>query len=181
MTRSPLLFGTLLSLILAPLAGAHTHPAKAKTLESSLVQTYAECTAPNATTTSGRPACEASAEVDPGCLFSHDGVGLLTAVVKGTGIKVRATLRDLEPTCNGATLQVLFRVRTTTHCPNEHCTTVDEDLISTASCTVTDGKCTIKDTIPTGFPAGDGSAMQILSCGVRRGELQAFSCGVLVP
>ena len=181
MTKLAPLIGALLVSVLASLAVAHTHPRKAKVLTSSLVQNHPPCVAPNATTTSGRPACEPSVAVDGTCPLGHDGVGLLEAVVKETGIKVKATLKGLEPTCNGTVLAVAFRIRTTTHCPNEHCTTADEDLVSTSTCTVANGKCTIRGTLETGLPADEASGLQILSCGVRNGDRQTFSCGVLMP
>jgi hypothetical protein len=179
-TRSPLV-GALLVSALASLALAHTHPRKAKLLTSSLVQSYAPCLAPNATATGGRPACEPAVAVDETCLLAHEGVGLLEAVVKETGIKVKATLKGLEPACNGSILAVAFRIRATTHCTTEHCTTVDEDLVSTSTCTVANGKCTIRGTIETGLPSDEASGLQILSCGVRNGDRQTFSCGVLMP
>jgi hypothetical protein len=45
---------------------------------------------------------------------------------------------------------------------------------------VTNGRCTIKDTLATGFPSGAGSEMTILTCGVKNGTLQTFSCGIMV-
>ena len=81
--RSPLI-GALLVSVLASLAVAHTHPRKAKVLTSSLVQNHPPCERPNATTTSGRPACEPSVAVDETCPLGHDGVGLLEAVVKAS-------------------------------------------------------------------------------------------------
>ena len=168
----------LLALALPAHALAH---GKAKPLVAPLVQNRAECTAPDTATSTGRPACTALAAVDETCGIGHEGSGFIEAVVKGEGIRVKAVLKELSETCEGATLSVAFRVRTTTHCPSEHCTLADEDLVSTATCTVTKGKCTIRDTIPSGMTAGDHSGLQVLSCGIRNGQLQTFSCGMLVP
>ena len=171
-------FAGLLALVLPVPAFAH---GKAKPLVAPLVQNHPECTAPNTVTSTGRPACEALPAVDEVCRLGHEGIGFIEAVVKGEGIKVKASLKHLSEGCEGAVLSVAFRVRTTTHCPSEHCTLADEDLVGTATCTVSKGKCTIRDTIPTGMPEGDHSGVQVLSCGIRNGQLRSFSCGMLVP
>ena len=163
-------------LTIPTVAAAHTNPAKAKILTSSLVQSFVECTTPDTTTPSGRPACNSAIEVDNVCLFGHDGVGLLRAAVKGTGIKVKATLKDIEAGCDGKLLAVALRVRTTVECPsNERCTAVDEDLVGTATCTVSNGKCTIKDTIQTGLAADEAATIQILKNLFER----AAACGAI--
>jgi hypothetical protein len=171
-------FAALLALALPVHSFAH---GKAKPLVAPLVQNRAECTAPDTVTSTGRPACTSLAAVDEACSLGHDGTGFIEAVVKGEGIRVKAALKHLSETCEGAVLSVAFRVRTTTHCPSEHCTLADEDLVGTATCTVSKGKCTIRDTIPTGMPAGDHSGLQVLSCGIRNGQVQTFSCGMLIP
>jgi len=176
MTR--FLLGTLPWLLSIERATAHELP-KTK-LTAALVQSYSECTAPTATT-NGRPACEPATPVDTVCRLGHEGTGTLAAAVKGTGIRVKVTLKGLSETCEGTRLAAALRLRTTTHCPSEHCTTTDETLVSTVTCTVAKGKCTIKDTLPTGLVAGDEGLVQVLSCGVRNGPLESFSCGLLVP
>jgi hypothetical protein len=182
MTTRSRFIGALSLLAVPALAAAHGNPAKAKILTSSLVQGFVECKTPNTTTPSGRPACDSAIEADNVCLFGHHGTGLLQAAVKGTGIKVKATLKGIEAGCDGKLLAVALRVRTTVECPsNERCTAVDEDLVGQVTCTVSNGKCTIKDTIQTGLAADEAATIQILSCGIRRGEVQAFGCGMSAP
>jgi hypothetical protein len=174
--------GAALVLGLGTAASAHVFPKKAKLIKSALIQTYPECTTPDTTTSSGRQACEGPAEVDPVCIFGDNGSGLLLGVIKDTGIKVKALVKGLDAACDGTVLTAAFRIRTTTDdCPTDHCTAVDEELVTTVTCTVAGGECLIKDTIPTNFPAGAGSAMQVLSCGVKNGSLLTLSCGIMVP
>jgi hypothetical protein len=174
--------GTALALVLttAP-AGAHFFPTKAKLVKASLVQSYPPCTEPNTATSSGRQACLATSEVDPSCVFSDSGSGNLSATIKGASILLKASLKNLDSSCNGKRLHATLVVRTTTDdCPTDHCTAVDETIASTSGCTVSNGKCTIKETIATHFPTGAGSEMQVLSCGVQNGDLLTFSCGIMV-
>jgi hypothetical protein len=73
-----------------------------------------------------------------------------------------------------------FTVRTTTDdCPNEHCTVVDYEVTG-GSCTVRQGKCAVSSSIATGYPAGAGSEMTVVTCGVKEGESTAFTCGIMV-
>ena len=83
-----------------------------------------------------------------------------------------ASLKGLA--CEGQTLAAYFNIRTTSDdCPTAggHCTAQDQE-ITVGSCVVTDGKCKIKVTVPSGYTPGAGAASQILGCGAaaRRPE-----------
>jgi hypothetical protein len=179
--RSPAI-GLLIAMSIGTAATSHAHsfPGKAPLLKANLVQAYPECTAPNTTTGGGRPACLATTEVDPACLFGAKGFGLLTAAISKTSIRLKLTLRGLDPGCEGKTLTPAFTVRTTTDdCPDEHCTVVDTELRG-GSCTVKRGKCALGASIATGYPAGAGSEMTVVECGVKDGDATAFTCGIMV-
>ena len=164
----------------AATADAHSFPAKAPTLKADLVQAYPPCTAPDATTTSGRAACLGTEEVDPDCLFGSKGFGTLAATIKGTNVVVASKLKGLDPLCEGRTLTAALTVRTTTDdCASDHCTEVDYQLIG-GSCTVKKGKCAMRTSIASGYTPGAGSEMTILGCGVNEGERSAFTCGIMV-
>jgi hypothetical protein len=161
-------------------AGAHSFPVKAKTLRADLVQGYPQCTSPNAQTSAGRPACLESEELDPSCLFGDRGAGMLAATISKSNIKLRASVKGLDPGCEGKTLIAALTVRATTDdCPMEHCTVVDYDVTG-GSCTVRKGKCTLSASVPTGYPAGAGSEMTVVSCGLKNGDATTFTCGVMV-
>jgi hypothetical protein len=161
-------------------ARAHSFPAKAPLLKANLVQAYPACAEPNATTSGGKPACLETEEVDTACLFGSKGVGVLAATIRKSSIRVKLSLRGLDPGCEGKVLTPTFGVRTTTDdCPNEHCTVVDEELTG-GNCTVSKGKCAVSASIATGYPAGAGSEMTILTCGVKDADLTAFTCGIMV-
>ena len=172
-------------LILIPLtsvatAHAHSFPANAPLLKANLVQGYPPCTVPNTQTSGGKDACLSTDELDPTCLFGSKGFGLLTATIKKSNINVKVKLRGLDPGCEGKTLAPAFTVRTTTDdCPNEHCTVVDYEVTG-GSCTVRNGKCSVASSIATGYPAGAGSEMTIVTCGVKDGTQAAFTCGIMV-
>lgn len=177
------LIGLAATTLLVGAAHAHEFPNKAKLLKASLVQNYAACTVPDtATIAGGKPACGGEPDpIDTVCTFPGTGDGSLTAKIKPTGVDVAAKLKGLAPACDGQTLTVAFGVRTTTDdCPGGHCVVTDETL-SGGTCTVASGRCTIKATIPTAYPAGAGSEMTVLTCGVNRGLLASFSCGLMVP
>jgi len=161
-------------------ADAHFFPKKATSLKSFLVQNYPPCTAPEATSTTGEPACEGVAEVDPSCVFSSKGVGTFSAVVKSrTKVAIGVRMSGLDM-CDGKTLTAALGVRTTSDtCPNDHCTAVDKEIVA-GTCVVSHGRCVINSTIDSGFPAGAGSEMTVLSCGVKNGSLQTFSCGIMI-
>lgn len=163
-------------------AAAHEFPAKAKQIKSALVQNYDACVAPDAATIGGGlPACEELDPIDTLCTFPGAGDGSLSAKISGTGIAVKAKLKGLSPACDGQSLSVAFDVRVTTDdCPGGHCVVTDQ-TVTGGSCTVAGGRCTISSTIPTAYPAGAGSEFTILSCGVNRGLLASFSCGILIP
>lgn len=169
---------------LAASAHAHEFPTRAKQIKSSLVQNYAACTSPDTATNGGaRPACGGEPDpIDTICTFGGGNAdGSLTASISGTGIKAKAKLKGLSPTCDGQTLTVAFGVRTTTDdCPGGHCIVTDETL-SGGTCVVTNGRCTISTIIPTAYPAGSGSEMTVLTCGVNRGLVPTFACGIMVP
>jgi len=170
----------LATLLASVPAGAHSFPAKAKTIVSSLVQAYPPCTTADTQTNGGTPACLDTTEVDPACLFGGKGAGTLQATISKTNVVVKGALTGLDPLCNGKTLTAAFTVRTTTDdCPMEHCTLVDQELTA-GSCTVAGGKCKLRGTIASGFPAGAGSEMTILTCGVKDGSARAFTCGIMV-
>lgn len=178
-----ILIGLAATTLLAGSARAHEFPGKAKLLKASLVQNYAACTSPDtATIGGGKPACGGEPDpIDTLCTFPGAGDGALTAKIKPTGVQVLAKLKGLAPACDGQTLTVVFGIRTTTDdCPGGHCVVTD-DTLSGGTCTVAGGRCTISTTIATSFPAGAGSEMTFLTCGVNRGLLQSFSCGLLVP
>ncbi len=178
--RMTIAVAAFLSLGIAGVAAAHSFPAHARSLKADLVQNYPACETPDTQTSTGRPACLSSVEVDPACLFGGKGAGTLDAVITKTNITVRGRLSGLDPLCNGRTLAAAFTVRTTTDdCPMEHCTVVDQEL-SAGSCTVSGGKCKLHGTIATGYPAGAGSEMTILTCGVKDGDATAFTCGIMV-
>ncbi len=177
------LIGVSAILCLAAVAAtcdAHSFPANAKSLKSNLVQNYPPCTAPDVVTTGGRPACLATEEVDPDCLFGSKGVGTLKAAITKTDVKLVATVKGLDPLCEGKTLTPALTVRTTTDdCADDHCTVADYELTG-GSCTVKKGKCSVTTSIPTGYPPGAGSEMTVLTCGVKEGDRTAFTCGVMV-
>jgi hypothetical protein len=179
--RASVLFTlSLLSILPATPCGAHSFPATAPLLKVNLVQGYPPCSAPNTMTSAGRPACGSTGELDTGCLFGSKGFGLLTAKIEKSNINVTLTLRGLDPLCEGRILAPAFTVRTTTDdCPNEHCTVVDYE-VSGQACIVKKGKCGLKTAIPTGYPAGAGSEMTLVTCGVKDGDKTAFTCGIMV-
>jgi hypothetical protein len=170
----------LVPVALTATAFAHSFPAKAPLLKTNLVQAYPQCTSPNVATSGGRPACLSTEEVDPSCLFGSKGFGLLTATIAKTSIKVKASLRGLDPGCEGKTLMPAFMVRTTTDdCSSDHCTVADYEIAG-GSCTVNKGKCAVTTTIPSGYTAGAGSEMTVLTCGMKDGDRTAFTCGIMV-
>jgi hypothetical protein len=171
-----------ISALVAAAATSHAHsfPGKAPLLKANLVQGYPACVSPDTATSGGRPACLSTAELDPSCLFGSKGFGLLTATINKSSIRVKMTLRGLDPGCEQKTLTPAFTVRTTTDdCPNEHCTVVDYE-VSGGSCTVKNGRCAVGTSISTGYPAGAGSEMTIVACGVKDGAATAFTCGIMV-
>jgi hypothetical protein len=172
---------TGIALLVAGTCHAHSFPGKANVLKANLVQGYPPCTAPNTMTSAGRPACLASNELDSACLFgASSSVGVLTATIHKTSIKVSVKLRGLDPGCEGKTLTPALTVRTTTDdCPDEHCTVVDYDLTG-GSCAVKNGKCSLSASIPGGYPAGAGSEMTVVACGIKDGDKTAFTCGIMV-
>ena len=164
-------------------AAAHVFPTKAKLLKSSLVQSYASCTAPTTQTRGGLPACGGEPDpIDTVCGFGNAKTdGSLMVQAGKTGLKLHAALKGLSPTCDGQSLTIALRVRTTTDdCPDGHCIVTDQP-ITAGSCTVAKGKCAISATFPSPFEAGAGSEMTILDCGVRRGDVDTFRCGVMIP
>jgi hypothetical protein len=180
MRRTPLHFGLLAGLMIAGTCYGHSFPAKAVSLKSSLVQGYPPCTTPNVMTTGGRPACLATDELDPGCVFGSKGVGSLAATISKTSVKLSAKLKGIDPLCEGTTLTPSLTVRTTTDdCADDHCTVMDYELTG-ASCVVKKGKCSAAASIPTGYPAGAGSEMTVVDCGVKSGDKTVFSCGIMV-
>jgi hypothetical protein len=180
MRRTSLRLGLLAGLAIAGPCFAHSFPAKAVSLKASLVQGYPQCTTPNVTTTNGRPACLATSELDPGCVFGSKGVGSLAATISKTSVKLSAKLKGIDLLCEGATLTPVLTVRTTTDdCANDHCTVADYDLTG-PSCVVKKGKCTASGTIATGYPAGAGSEMTVVTCGVQSAGKTAFTCGIMV-
>ena len=162
-------------------AGAHSFPASAPTLKSSLVQNYPPCTAPGTTNSNGEAACVGAAEVDPSCVFtSKKGAGTLSVNVKKTNLTVVAKLRGLGPECEGKSLTAALGIRTTSDsCPDDHCTSVDRE-ITAGTCTVRNGRCAISTSIAPGYEAGSGAEMTVLTCGVKNGSLLTFTCGVMV-
>ena len=171
------------ALAFAGAASAHVFPDKAKSLKSSLVQNYAKCTAPDTITSGGKPACGGEPDpIDTVCGFGNSkSNGSLEASILKTGVKLKATLSGLAPTCDGQTLTVALGVRVTSDdCAGSHCVVTDSELTG-GTCTVTGGKCTISAVVPSGYPAGTGSEMTVLTCGVRHGALDAFSCGIMAP
>jgi hypothetical protein len=180
MRRPSLLPGLIVVLAIAGTSHGHSFPAKAVSLKASLVQGYPECTTPNVMTSGGRPACLATDELDPGCVFGSKGVGSLAATISKTNVKLSAKLKGIDPLCEGATLTPSLTVRTTTDdCPDEHCTVMDYQLTG-ASCVVKKGKCSATTSIPTGYPAGAGSEMTVVTCGVQSAGKTAFTCGIMV-
>jgi hypothetical protein len=170
----------LLCLAAAATCDAHSFPAIAKSMTASLVQAYPQCTTPDTATSAGRPACLDTTEVDPDCLFGSRGIGTLKATIAKTSVKLTATLKGLDPSCENKTLMPALTVRTTTDdCPQEHCTVADYDLTG-GLCVVRHGKCSVTTSIPTLYPAGAGSEMTVLACGVREGDRTAFTCGIMV-
>ncbi len=169
-------------LLAATTTPAHVFPKKAKQIKSDLVQKYDACTAPDTATVSGGvPACGETDPANPECTFSSDGTGSFQAKVKDQSYDVKAKVQKLDANCEGKTLTAAFDIRTTTDdCPAEHCTVIDQELI-VGSCVVTNGKCQIKTSLPSGYPSGAGSESTILGCGINDGALRTFSCGIMVP
>ena len=135
---------TLIALGIAGAAEGHEFPKAAKKISSTLVQNYAECTAPDTTTIgSGAPACLETEPVDTLCTFPGEGSGKVSLSISGASLKVKGKLSGLAPTCEGQILSVNLGVRVTSDdCTGGHCTAEDE-TITAGSCTVTDGKCSI--------------------------------------
>ena len=180
MRRPSLHLALIAVLAIAGTSHGHSFPAKAASLKASLVQGYPECAAPNVTTSGGRPACLATTELDPGCVFGSKGVGSLAATISRTNVKLSAKLKGIDPLCEGATLTPSLTVRTTTDdCAEDHCTVMDYQLTG-ASCVVRKGKCSASASIPTGYPAGAGSEMTVVACGVQSAGKTAFTCGIMV-
>jgi hypothetical protein len=183
MYRTSLCLGLLAGLAIAGPCFAHFFPAKAVSLKASLVQGYPPCTAPNVMTSGGRPACLATSETDPDCVFGTKGVGSLAATISKTNVKLSMKLKGIQqgqPSCEGVTLAPTLTVRTTTDdCAEDHCTVMDYEL-SGPSCVVKNGKCTASGTIPTGYPAGAGSEMTVVTCGVQTDGKTVFDCGIMV-
>jgi hypothetical protein len=177
---APLSLGLLASLAIATTCFGHSFPAKAPSMKASLVQGYPPCTEPNTATGGGRPACLATDELDPGCLFGSKGTGTLVATINKTSVKLSLKLKGLDALCDNQTLTPTLTVRTTTDdCPNEHCTVADYDVTG-ASCVVKNGKCSISSSVPTGYPAGAGSEMTVVRYGVQSADQTAFTCGIMV-
>lgn len=173
-------FGVMATLLVGGTSHAHSFPARAPTLKADLVQGYPQCTAPDTATHGGRPACLAPPELDPTCLFGSKGFGTLTAMINKLNVNLVANLKGLDPLCEGRALRAALTVRTTTDdCPGEHCTVSDYEL-ATGFCTVKNGKCHMSASIPSGYLAGEGSEMTIVSCGVKDGDATAFTCGIMV-
>jgi hypothetical protein len=179
MRTTPLHLGLLAGVAIATTCFAHSFPAKAPSMTASLVQGYPECTAPNTMTSGGRPACLATEELDPACLFSAKGTGTLKATIAKASVKLSVKLKGLDPLCSGSLTPTLTVRTTTDDCPDEHCTVADYDL-SGGSCVVKNGKCSVTTSIPTGYPAGAGSEMTVVKCGVQASGKTAFTCGVMV-
>jgi hypothetical protein len=166
---------------LATAAEAHDYPATAKKLNAFLVQNYPECAAPDTTTLGGAQACLEASPVDTLCTFPGAGSGKVSIGVSGESLKAKVKIQGLAPTCDGQTLSLKLGVRTTTDdCAGGHCTAVDEAL-SIGTCTVTAGKCSFSAVVASGYPAGAGSGLQILSCSVGRAGFDSFACGLLIP
>jgi hypothetical protein len=180
MQRLSVGFGIVAALLVGGTSHAHSFPGRAPTLKADLVQGYPPCTAPDTTTHSGRAACLAPPELDPACLFGSKGFGTLTATISKLNVNLKADLKGLDPLCEGRTLTAALTVRTTTDdCPDEHCTVTDYQL-TTGSCTVKKGKCHVSASIPSGYLAGEGSEMTIVTCGMKDGDATAFTCGIMV-
>jgi len=176
-------FGGFLAAAVFGLAGAawgHAFPATAKSIKSALVQNYPACISPDTQTTANQQACLGASEVDPSCLFGSKGNGSLSATISKQSIKLHGALHGLDPLCEGKTLTGALTVRTTTDsCATDHCTVVDQEITG-GTCTVKKGSCVFNATVATGFDAGAGSEMTILTCGVKNGSLQTFACGIMV-
>jgi hypothetical protein len=115
-------------------------------------------------------------------VFSAKGLGSFVATIKGkTSIHLKARLTGLDSGCEGKTLTAALGVRTTSDsCPNDHCTSVDEE-ITAGSCTVRGGKCKLDADVAPGYPSGAGAEMTVLGCGVKNGALPTFTCGIMIP
>lgn len=161
-------------------ARAHSFPKKAPSLRSSLVQNYPPCISPDGVTGNGESACVGAAEVDPSCVFTSRGVGSFAVSVRKTKLAVVASLVGLDPQCEGKVLTAAVGVRVTSDtCPDDHCTSVDRE-IAAGTCTVKNGRCSLKNAVDPGYEAGSGAEMTVLTCGVKNGTLATFACGVMI-
>jgi hypothetical protein len=159
---------------------AHEVPAKATTLRADLIQDYGPCTSPDTSTLDGAPACLGPDPSDTLCTFGSKGAGNLTLKITKTDIAAKAVVRGIAPLCDGQTLTATFTRRTTGDtCAADHCTLRDEE-VRAGSCVVRKGTCRIRTRIGSGYAAGTGSAMKILGCGMKRGTLDTFGCGIMV-
>lgn len=176
-------------------AVAFAQPEKARKFKAELITMFDDCPVTDGTTT-GAPlfldACGAT-NTDPLCGFTA-GVGSGTAQLQlrgGPDIKFKAKLKGLTAGCEGETLELVARLKiSTNNCVGAgRCTAETLDL-SSASCTVTDGKCTISTTANTVTPgaivAGDVLEMHVSRVFVRRttGALapaESFEAGLFVP
>jgi hypothetical protein len=167
---------------LAAPALAHNEPAKATNLKARLVQAHAPCTAPNAMTSTGFPACGPEVQSDPACQFGEKGSGKMSIAVKGAGFVVTAGLKGLDSVCNGLTLTAVVSLRATTDdCPETACTADIVDL-PLGTCTVSRGRCSLSGGASRGvFVGGTETGIELLGCGLKNGGARTFSCGILVP
>jgi hypothetical protein len=168
----------------------HNEPFHATKFSSSLVTSYAACTAPtgNSTKTLPLPACNA-VRSDPTCDFAATGSssGTVSANVHGQRIRMHASASNLDPGCNGKTLCLVASLRATTDdCLTPPCT-VQESTIQdypTGCCCVAFGVCEtpfcrFTPTLP--FASGKRAGLQLEGCALENGSAHTFDCGILYP
>jgi hypothetical protein len=167
----------------------------AKIFKAEIVQSYAPCTAPTTQTDTGFSACLAPTVTDTGCRFTSIGRGKFKLVASPGDVRVFATAKGIDVSCEGLTLSLVISARMTTNdcppgaVPGQTCTMVDLADYALGTCTVQRGRCDLNTTFNSGatvFSANNRTSIEVLGCGFVRttglgAPVRTFSCGVKVP
>ncbi len=183
-----------------PALATHNTPQKAVQLKGEFLTAYEECTAPNAVTSNGFPACQSPVRSDPTCGFGSKGKGKFLVRYLAFGpdhllgtsddgdLTLQADLADLDSGCQGVTLTMALSLRSTLDdCDEQACSIIDMPNFSVATCTVDGfGKCKIRTTL--NFAGGAGYCLPgkrtnigIFEVSMMNGYSPTFRSGVLIP
>lgn len=170
----------------------HTTPTKAKKLKFEFVREYAQCTAPDTTTSNLFPACSSVSEPDA-CNFGPDGKGKgsltvtpIPSALEG-GIAIKVKLNGLNAACEGQSLSLRTTIPrwTVDDCSGGPCTVVDLTDMQLTTCTVTDGTCSINTTLngdnPAFLVAGKRNSFPIGQISIFHSGIRVFRAGLLIP